>query len=81
MYFLNRRVMKMCAQLHTPAALLQMGKGLGGLSISKDALGKGKPRTVFLLSCLRKFFGLIFLSVDVQTNRFIILCVEMTIFV
>ena len=32
--------MEMCVQLHTPAALSQMGKGLGGLSINQVALGK-----------------------------------------
>jgi len=64
LYFLNRRVIEMCAQLHPPAALPQMVKGLGGLNISKDALGKGNPRNVFLLSCFGKFFGLTFLSLD-----------------
>jgi hypothetical protein len=48
--------MEVCAQLHTPADLPQMSKGLGGLSVSQDALGKGKLRTAFLLSCFGKFF-------------------------
>ena len=63
MYLLNRRLIEMCAQLHSPATLTQMRKGLDGLDISQDALGKGTLRTSFFLSRYGRFFGLTFLSI------------------